>query len=176
MTTTHTKTHAADFKNVEKVVVSVGVGKLRNLAQFDEKVLPDVERDLALITGQKASRRPAKQSVASFKTREGDIVGLQVTLRDRRMSDFLTKVTSVVLPRVKDFRGLDQTIVDQHGNLNIGFREHVVFPEVDPEKVRTTFGVQVTVVPRNRNREAAIAFYKTIGVPLRDSETKKTHR
>jgi large subunit ribosomal protein L5 len=173
MTTTHTKPLPVDLTKFEKVVVSVGVGKLRNMAQFDDKVLPDIERDIALITGQKPSRRPAKQSVASFKTREGDVVGLQVTLRQRRMADFLTKVIGVVLPRVKDFRGLDTAIVDQHGNLNIGFREHVVFAEVDPEKVRVMFGVQVTIVPRDRNRDAAIDFYRSIGLPLRNSEPKK---
>lgn len=173
MATTHIKTNPINFRKFEKVVVSVGVGKLRNMAQFDEKVLPEIEKELALITGQKASRRPAKQSVASFKTREGDIVGLQVTLRQRRMADFLTKVFGVVLPRVKDFRGLDPNIVDQQGNMNIGFREHAVFPEVDTEKSRTTFGIQVTVVLRERNRDAAIDFYRSIGVPLRNSKDSR---
>ncbi|MEK7512771.1 MAG: 50S ribosomal protein L5 [Patescibacteria group bacterium] len=161
------KTAVPAYREVEKIVVSVGVGTLRNLSQFDEKVLPEIERELAMITSQRASRRPAKQSISSFKTREGDIVGLQVTLRNIRLRDFFTKVLTVVLPRVRDFRGLDQKSVDEGGNLNIGFREQTVFPEIEIEKSRVMFGIQVTVVPRDRNRERAIAFYRSVGVPFK---------
>jgi large subunit ribosomal protein L5 len=177
MTTTATKpASTGKYGKIEKIVVSVGVGKLRNMAQFDDKVLPDIERELSIITGQKASRRPAKVAIAAFKTREGDIVGLQVTLRERRLADFLTKVISIVLPRVKDFRGIDLKNVDERGNLNVGFREQTVFPEVDSEKSRVPFGLQMTVVPRDRNREKTIDFYREIGVPFKDLEKKsKAH-
>lgn len=155
------------FKNMEKVVVSIGVGKLRNQTQFEEKVLPEVIKEVSLITGQKPATRGAKKSIAGFKTRTGDVVGLQVTLRGRRMKDFVARTIRIVLPRVKDFRGLDLKNVDGHGNLNIGFREQFVFPEVDAEKSRVAFGLQVTFVPVVKNREKAIDFWKSIGVPLK---------
>ena len=152
---------------LEKIVVNIGVGKMRQNAQFDEKVLPEVMKEIAEITGQKPAPRQAKKAIAGFKTRTGDIIGLQITLRGKRMEDFLTRVVRVVLPRVKDFRGLDLNHVDQAGNLNFGFREQYVFPEINIEKSRVHFGLQVTVVPSIRNRAKAIDFYKSIGVPLK---------
>jgi large subunit ribosomal protein L5 len=152
---------------IEKVVVNVGLGKLHQTASFEEKVLPLIEEELALITGQKASRRSAKKSVAAFKTREGDVIGLQVTLRGRRMEDFFKRLTNLVLPRVKDFRGLDVKNVDENGNLNIGFREQFVFPEISPEKSKVNFGIQVTMVSLEKNRDKAIDFYRSAGVPLK---------
>ena len=155
---------------LSKLIVNSGVGKLRNQAQFDDKILPEIEKELAIITGQKPAERKAKKSISSFKIREGEVVGLQVTLRKQRMNDFLSKVVNVVLPRVKDFRGLELSNVDHDGNLNFGFREQTVFPEINPEKSRVVFGVQVTVVPRNKDREAAIDLYRSLGVPLKRAE------
>lgn len=158
--------------NLEKIVVNIGVGRARNLTQFEEKVLPAIQAELAAITGQKAAPRAAKKAIASFKTREGDVVGLQTTLRGTRMREFLTRLIRIVLPRVKDFRGLDRTNVDAHGALNIGLREQYVFPEINPETSKVSFGLQVTVVPRVRSRERALAFYESIGVPLKKEGTK----
>ncbi len=152
---------------LSKLIVNSGVGKLRNQAQFDDKILPEIEKELSIITGQKPAERKAKKSISSFKIREGEVVGLQVTLRKQRMNDFLSKVVNVVLPRVKDFRGLELSNVDHDGNLNFGFREQTVFPEINPEKSRVAFGVQVTVVPKNKDREAAIDLYRSLGVPLK---------
>lgn len=152
---------------LQKIVVSVGVGKLRAQQQFDEKALPEIMRELALITGQHPAARRARKSIASFKLREGEVVGLQVTLRHRRMQDFLARVIRIVLPRVKDFRGLAEQSVDEGGNLNIGLREQYVFPEVDIEKSKVHFGVQITCVPNVRDRRRAIDFYRSIGVPLK---------
>ena len=157
---------------ISKVVVNVGVGKLRNQASFDDKVLPEVMKAVPAITGQQPAIRRSTKSIAGFKLREGDVVGLQVTLRGARMRDFLIKLFGIVLPRVKDFRGLAPTSVDHDGNLNIGFREQVVFPEVETEKVRVSFGVQVTVVPSVRGREAAVALYRSLRVPF--SELRNT--
>ncbi len=156
---------------LEKIVVGTGVGRLRNLSQFEDKVLPEIMKEFALITGQRPAARAAKQSIASFKTREGDIVGLQVTLRRGRMRDFLTRLVRVVLPRVKDFRGIDLKSVDERGNLNIGIREQFVFPEIDVEKSHVSFGLQVTVVPTVRDRARAIDLYRSLGVPLKSSAT-----
>lgn len=152
---------------LEKIVVSVGVGKLRAQTQFDEKVLPEVMGEIALLAGQRPATRRAKKSIASFKTREGDVVGLQVTLRGARMRAFLEKLIRVVLPRVRDFRGLELSSVDEGGSLNVGIREQYVFPEINPEKSKVHFGVQVTVVPTVRDRERAIALYRSLGVPLK---------
>lgn len=152
---------------LEKIVVSIGVGKLRTQGQFEEKILSEITNGLALITGQKAAPRQAKKSIAGFKTRLGDIVGLQVTLRRKKMDDFLSRLINIVLPRVKDFKGVALHNIDGKGNLNIGFREQFVFPEINPEKSKVNFGLQVTLVPEKKNREKAIDFYKSIGVPLK---------
>lgn len=159
--------------DLEKIVVNVGVGRARTMTQFEEKVLPAIQEELATITGQRAAPRAAKKAVASFKTREGDVVGLQVTLRGIRMREFLTRLIRIVLPRVKDFRGLERTNVDAHGALNIGLREQYVFPEINQEKSKVSFGLQVTVVPRVRSRDRAIAFYESIGVPLKKEGSKR---
>ncbi len=152
---------------MEKIVVSVGLGKLRNQPSFEDKVLPAVEGELAVITGQKPARRQAKKSIAGFKTRTGDIIGLQVTLRGKMMADFLKRLVNLVIPRVKDFRGIDPKNIDERGNLNVGFREQFVFPEISAEKSRVNFGLQVTMVVFAKNRNDAIEFYRSIGVPLK---------
>ncbi|MBI5732837.1 50S ribosomal protein L5 [Candidatus Jorgensenbacteria bacterium] len=160
------------INSLEKIVVNVGVGKLRNLSQFEEKVLPEITREVSLITGQKPVSRTARQSIAGFKIRSGDVVGLQVTLRRKKKDDFLKKLVYVILPRVKDFRGVSLHNVDERGNLNIGFREQQVFPEIVPEQSRVSFGAQVTLVPVIKNREAAIDFFKGLGVPFKGIERK----
>ncbi len=155
------------MKKIEKIVVGSGVGKKSQEDHFEDKMLPEMESDFAKITGQKPSRRPAKQSIAGFKIREGQIVGLKVTLRGKRMRDFLNKVINLALPRVKDFKGLDGKNVDMNGNLNIGLKDQTVFPEIELEKTKVIFGVQITIVPRIKIREAAIDLYRKLGVPLK---------
>ncbi len=152
---------------IEKIVVNTGIGRASQQAQFEDKILPEIEKELAVITGQKPSRRQAKKSIAGFKTRAGQIIGLTVTLRGARMNDFFDRLVNLVLPRVKDFRGLAEKNVDANGNLNIGLKEQSVFPEIDLEKSKVTFGVQVTVVPKKKGRSSAIDFYRRYGVPLK---------
>ncbi|MDO8557382.1 MAG: 50S ribosomal protein L5 [Candidatus Jorgensenbacteria bacterium] len=152
---------------LEKIVVNVGLGRLKGQANFEEKVLPEIAKEIAVISGQKPANRVAKKSIAGFGTREGDIIGLQVTIRRSRMDDFLKKLVAVVIPRVKDFRGLELSNVDTNGNLNIGFHDQYVFPEINMEKSRIPFGLQVTCVPKVRNRVKAIDFYRSIRVPLK---------
>ncbi len=156
-------------KKLEKIVINVGLGKFCQAPGFEDKTLPAVEEELAVITGQKPSRRQAKKSIAGFKTRAGNVVGLQVTLRGKRMEDFLKRLINLVMPRVKDFRGIDPKNIDGNGNLNIGFREQFVFPEIQPEKSKVDFGIQITMVALTKNRDAAIDFYRSIGVPLKKS-------
>lgn len=154
-------------KQFEKAVVNIGVGRMRQHAQFEEKILPEIIQELALITGQKPSPRPTKKAIAGFKTRTGDIVGLKVTLRRKRMAGFIKKIISIVLPRVRDFRGIPVKNIDSAGNLNIGLKEQYVFPEISPEKSRVNFGLEITIVPKIKIRENAVDLYKSSGFPIK---------
>ena len=157
---------------IEKIVVNSGVGRLSQSANFNDKILPEILSDLASLTGQKPRPRPVKKSIAGFKVREGAVVGVMVTLRGKRMADFLTKLVNVVLPRVRDFRGVPLKAVDANGNLTIGIKEHIVFPEISAETTKVNFGLQATVVPREKKRDSAIEAFRKLGVPFR-VETKK---
>ena len=160
-------------KDLEKIVVAVGVGKLKQNAQFDTQILPEITKDLTAITGQKPQPRPAKKSIAGFKLREGTMVGLRVTLREKRMKDFLGRMINVALPRVRDFRGIDPKQIDAAGNLTIGVREHTVFPEISPEDSKFDFGFQVTLVSGAKNKEQARAVFDRLGIPFEKEEVKK---
>lgn len=151
---------------ITKVLVASGVGKRRAEGKF----LEDVGRGLALLAGQKPSARLARQSIAGFKVRSGLVVGLLVTLRGRRMEDFLTRLLVVALPRVRDFRGIPLTSVDARGNLSIGIREASVFPEVDPAVIETPFGFQVTIVTTAGNRERGLALFHALAFPFAEKE------
>ena len=154
-------------KLIEKVVLNIGLGRHSTQPNFKEKVLPEIMNEVAMITGQKPSPRPARKAIAGFKTRIGDVIGLQATLRGKRMNDFLSRLVGAVLPRVKDFRGINLKNVDHGGNLNVGFKEQYSFPEIKIEESRVNFGVQITVVPKTKNREKAIDLYRSLGVPLK---------
>lgn len=154
-------------KKFEKIVVNVGVGKLRNLNNFEDKILPEVMKELALITGQKPQIRPAKKSIAGFKIRTNDIVGLKVTLRDKRMADFFIRLINIVLPRVKDFQGIDVKNIDKNGNLNIGLKEQLVFPEISADQSKVNFGLQVTIVIKPEFKKDSLKVYKQLGVPFK---------
>jgi large subunit ribosomal protein L5 len=157
------------LKEIEKVVVNAGIGRRSQEANFESKVLPDIENSLAMITGQKPLRCGAKKSIAGFKIREGNIIGLKVTLRGKRKNDFILKIINLVLPRVKDFRGIKTSSIDNWCNLNLGFKDQAVFPEVVLEKTNFLFGLQVTFVPRKPflKKEDALEFYKSIGIPFK---------
>ena len=157
-------------KSLEKIVVSTTVGRLRNRPSFEDKILPAIANDLAIITGQKPSIRSAKKSIAGFKIREGDIVGLKVTLRGKRMENFLKKFVEVSLPRVRDFRGIDTKAIDTQGNLTIGVGEHIVFPEVNPDETKIDFGLEVTLVSNTKDRGESYKLFKSLGVPLMKEE------
>lgn len=145
-----------------KVVVSSGVGKAK-----DKNRNALVESRLAKITGQKPSVRRARQSIASFKLREGDIVGYQATLRGARMYDFIDKVIHIALPRTRDFRGIPATAIDDMGNLTIGIRENTIFPETSEEDLKDVFGLAITIVTTAKTKKEAEAFFRHLGVPFR---------
>lgn len=148
-----------------RVVVSTGTGKIQ-----DKKKIEVIEEAMALITGQKASQRPARKSIASFKLRQGDIVGYQVSLSGKRMYGFLDKLIHIALPRTKDFRGISTSIVDEMGNATIGIKEHTIFPETSDEDLQNIFGMSVTLVTTSKNREEAIAYFTEIGIPFKKEE------
>jgi large subunit ribosomal protein L5 len=145
-----------------KIVLSVGVGSFK-----DKKKIDIVKDRIAKITGQKSAPRGAKKSIASFKLRQGDTVGLQVTLRGKRMYDFLDRFLNIALPRTKDFRGLDAKAIDEMGNITIGVKEHVIFPETTDEELKDVFGIAVTVVSTAKNEVEAKAFFEHLGFPLK---------
>lgn len=144
-----------------KVIVSSGVGSTKDKARLEI-----VSDRLSKISGQKASKKSAKKSIASFKVREGDTSGFQVTLRGDRMYGFLDKLIMVAFPRTKDFRGLPISSIDDMGNCTLGLREHTVFPETTDEELKDVFGLAVTIVTTAKNREEAEAFLRGIGVPF----------
>ncbi|HUY69923.1 MAG TPA: 50S ribosomal protein L5 [Candidatus Tyrphobacter sp.] len=153
--------------NLKKIIISIGVGKLRTNAQFEEKVLPAIMKDLSLISGQKPAPRRAKKSIAGFKVRQGEVVGLMVTLRGRRMNDFLNRLINVVLPRLRDFRGIDLKNIDLSGNLSLGIKESALFPEIDQEANRVNFGVEVTLVSTVKNKKEGEEFYRSLNFPFK---------
>ncbi|MBI4059442.1 50S ribosomal protein L5 [Candidatus Giovannonibacteria bacterium] len=146
---------------IVKIAVNSGIGRVT-----DQKAQDEIQRQLALITGQKPSPRPAKKSIASFKTREGMIIGFSVTLRGKKMYNFLSRLLEVALPRTRDFRGLAPSSLDEAGNLTIGIREHIVFPEIIGEDVKTIFGLEITIVTNAPSREAALELYQALGFPF----------
>ncbi len=152
---------------LEKVVVDAGVGRLAQQPSFEEKILPQVMRDIAAITGQQAQIRRAKESIAGFKLREGGIVGLRVTLRREKMVDFFERLITIVLPRVRDFGGLEHSAIDQGGTLNVGIRDHYVFPEISPEKSPVSFALGVSAVPKKRDRDVSVEKFREFGVPMK---------
>jgi len=147
-----------------KVVISVGTGsgikKDKNRNTF-------IADRLSKITGQKTAIRVAKKSIATFKTREGEPIGVMVTLRGARMYSFLDKFLNVSLPRTKDFRGLDSKAVDNIGNITIGLKEHTIFPETADEELKDVFGLAITIVTTARNKAEATEFFRLIGVPFK---------
>lgn len=156
------------ISKIEKVVINSGLGRASQLTHFQEKLLPAIMDEFAQITGQKPAPRGARKSIAGFKLREGSVIGLVATLRGKRMAAFLDKFVKIVLPRVRDFRGIDPKNIDSGGNLTIGIREHIIFPEINAEKSNVNFGLQITIVPQKTlSGEEATAFYKTIGIPFK---------
>ncbi len=147
---------------VTKVTVSVGLSQ----SIKDPKMLETIEQNLRRITGQSPVKTKAKKSIASFKIREGQVVGIMVTLRGDRMWDFLTRLTQFTFPRIRDFRGISDKTVDAKGNLSIGFRENLAFPEVRTDEVERLHGLQITVSTTAGTRAKGVALFKALGFPF----------
>ena len=165
--------HTEVSKFIEKIVINAGVGRLSQQPNFEQKILPQILGDISAIAGQKPEVTKAKKSIAGFKTREGQIVGIKVTLRRRKMVDFFERMITIVLPRFRDFRGLEAGIIDSAGTMNIGFTEQMVFPEINQEESPVTFSLGVNIVPKKKNREKALEEYRRLGVPLKKLKSEK---
>lgn len=152
---------------VEKIVINSGIGTY--LAGSKKAYGPVVE-NLAAISGQKPVIRKARLSVSNFKIREGDVVGVSVTLRGKRMYDFLNKLVNIVFPRVRDFRGISKKAFDGKGNYSVGFKEHTVFPEISPDDVEKIHGLQVVIKTSANNDDEGLALLETLGFPFKKNE------
>jgi large subunit ribosomal protein L5 len=150
---------------LEKIVVNMGVGE----AAQNSRALDGAMEDLTKITGQKAQLRRARKSIAGFKIREGMPVGARVTLRGERMWEFLDRLVSVALPRVRDFRGVSPNSFDGHGNYALGLREQLIFPEISYDAIDATRGLDVAVVTTTESDEEARELLRLLGMPFRDS-------
>ncbi len=148
---------------VEKVVINMGIGEAVN----DRKKVENAANDLALIAGQRPVITRARKSIASFKVREGMALGAKVTLRGVRMYEFLDRLTTIALPRVKDFRGLNPKSFDGRGNFSMGLKEHIVFPEIDYDKVDEIWGMDIIVVTSAKNDDEARALLRQLNFPFR---------
>ncbi len=154
---------------IEKVVINIGFGRDAVSKSGDElrKLVAGITADLASITGQKPSLRQSRKSISGFKLRQGIDIGAKVTLRGKRMYDFLDRLIHVALPRSRDFRGLNPKNFDNKGNLSIGIKEHIIFPEVSAEKLKNIFGFQITVKTTASTKEEGMELLKLLGFPIK---------
>lgn len=157
-------TNVMQAPRLTKVIVSTGTG---SQIKKDKKRNDFIMERLVKIAGQKPSLRGAKKSIATFKSRQGEIIGIMTTLRGKRMRLFLDRLLNVSLPRTKDFKGINRTGIDEMGNLTIGIKEHTIFPETADEDIKDVFGLAVTVVSSAKNKKEATAFFEHIGVPFK---------
>jgi len=147
---------------VEKVTVNMGVGD----AKQDSNVLQAATEQLATITGQKPNVRRARKSIAQFKVREGMPVGVAVTLRGERSYEFLDRLMSVAIPRIRDFRGLSRRAFDGRGNYSLGVREQLIFPEIDYDSIDQVRGLDITITTSSQSDEEAMALLEQLGMPF----------
>ena len=150
---------------LQKIVVNMGVGK----ALQDKNRMEQAAEQLSFITGQKAQVRKAKKAVSGFRLREGNEIGCRVTLRGRRMYEFLDRLISIALPRIRDFRGVNPSSFDGHGNYSLGLSEQSVFPEIDPDKVTFVQGMDVTFVTSTNSDDEARELLRSFGMPFRET-------
>lgn len=158
-------TNVMAVPKIIKIVLNVGAGE----ATVNRGVLEKISEQLALIAGQKPVITKARVSVSAFKIRKGFPIGVKVTLRGKKMRYFFDKLVKIIIPRLKDFRGLPESTVDNHGNLNLGLREQTIFPEIDFDKIDKIRGLQITVVTNAKSKERGKKFFELLGIPFRKS-------
>lgn len=150
---------------LSKVTVNVGVGKFSK----DKAYLDNAVNNLIRITGQKPVFCKAKKSISAFKVRQGSIVGAMITLRGKRMYDFIEKLINIVFPRVRDFRGIDKKNVDNQGNITIGFKEQLAFPEITADEIEKAHGLEISINTTAKTREEGLELLKLMGFPFKES-------
>lgn len=160
--------NAMQAPRMVKLVVSNSFGSTK-----DKKKIELIADRLAKITGQKPALRVTKKAIATFKTRMGDPIGYQITLRGKRMTEFLDRLIHIALPRTKDFRGLSRTSVDSMGNYTMGIKEHTIFPETADEDLKDVFGMALTFVTTSRDKKTTLTFLEHLGLPLKKEEESK---
>ncbi len=148
-----------------KVILNAGTGSIK-----DKNKRTLVGDRMTKISGQKGSVKGAKKSIATFKVRQGDPVGYQVTLRGQRMYDFLDRLINVALPRTRDFRGIKAAAIDEMGNYTLGIKEHIIFPETSDEELKDVFGFGVVVVTTSKDKKLSKAFLSHLGFPFKKTE------
>lgn len=154
---------------IKKIIVNMGIGE----GAHDKKLVENASSDLTIITGQKPKICPAKSSIAEFKIRRGDPIGVMVTLRGKRMEAFLKKLIMIVLPRLRDFQGVSPTAFDGNGNYNLGITEQIVFPEIDYSKIDNVRGLQITIVTDTNSDDLARELLRSLGMPFAKQEAEK---
>lgn len=152
-----------EVPQIKKVVINTGIGKI---AKEQDKI-DEVIRGLTDIAGQKPVKNKALKAISGFKMREGQEVGVMVTLRGKRMWQFVDRLVNISLARTRDFQGINKSAVDQSGNINIGIREHIIFPEIVPEKVKHVFGFQVNIITTATSQEQGLALFRLLGFPIK---------
>ena len=161
-----------EVPKLEKIIVNVGVGKLVTIRKqktstqkSDEEILQDIIDGIGLITGQKPHLIRAKKSISAFKLREGEVVGLRVTLRNKLMYDFFGRLAHIALPRTRDFRGISEKSVDKSGNLTLGIKESSIFPELPSSNF--IWGLEITLVTNINNKKQSLELFKKFGIPFK---------
>ena len=152
-----------EVPKVKKIVVNVGAGE----AVSNKEVLEKIKEQIGLITSQRPIVTKARKSVSAFKIRKGLPIGVKVTLRDKRMFSFLEKLVKIVIPRLRDFKGITENSIDQHGNLSFGFTEQIIFPEIDFDKIDKIRGLEVTIVTSAKSKEKGKKLFELLGIPFK---------
>ena len=154
-----------------KVVLNMGLGADSN----DKKIIQNCIEDMSMISGQKPILTKYKKSISNFKTRKGSVAGVKVTLRNKKMYEFLDRLINIALPRIKDFRGLSDKGFDKSGNYSFGIKEHIIFPEISFDKVDRIRGMDITLVTSSNNKEAILALFLEMNFPFIKKQTIKVN-
>ena len=161
-----------NYKNIyqipklQKIVLNMGIGE----AKEDSKILDKAQEELSLIAGQKAVKTKAKKAIANFKIREGMALGVSVTLRNKIMYEFLDRLINIAIPRIRDFRGLNQKSFDGNGNYSLGIKEQIVFPEINYDKIDKVRGLNITICTNAKNNQEALELLKSFNMPFPATE------
>lgn len=157
-----------EVPKIEKISLNCGLGKFKD----NHETITKIAKEIYLISGQKPRICKSKKAISGFKLRQGEIIGLNLTLRGPKMYQFLDKLLNVVIPRIKDFRGLSTKAFDQNGNYTFAIHENIAFPEINYEKIEDIYGLQFTVVMNTKNKKEALTLLKNIGFPFKKEDNR----